>query len=572
MKKGIIFGLVIILLLLYGYPGRASENKIKKNDVVGLLPESTEFMLKMGSVETVFTHFSVTEDSVFGEPVGDIEKIKAALGFNPLVISDLKSNGFDTGKNIGFLTDGFKLQEGNAADTGWKAILERAAFSSLWFIPVTDGRKAADKINALIKYKIPTAKFGTQGQFTVFEQENVRGYIFEKDKYLFIGMNRKADAKAFMESVAAGKTSLSDTQIYNDVTAKVNSGEEMFVYANIKKIVKNNLTAIQNISEKSATDQGPDIRRSLEYLKDCEATGISVDLEGKDFVAKSVFNMVPGSKHLNVLKNISFDKNMVLGLKENPVFLLSASVNAPEYYKMFLESLTQTGVKNFKEGLKKIKTDFGVDVEKEVIENLAGNLNLCAYDGASINLVNYNALLTLNIKDEAKMKAVMDKTVSNLSPDKQAMVQKVTVGSDEAYALTMLGMLQLYAGVRNNNLVLSSGKPMFEKAVKGNISSGFVAVMKDKALSDALKSNTSLFYVNIGEMFKAVKNFPSLVLHLNSGKPVDEKMSKAIHQFEYLLSTSRTEGNSIYSNIMIKTGFSEPFFRGVQRVAKESGN
>lgn len=46
MKKGIIFGLVIILLLLYGYPGRASENKIKKMMWLVSFPKAQNSCLK----------------------------------------------------------------------------------------------------------------------------------------------------------------------------------------------------------------------------------------------------------------------------------------------------------------------------------------------------------------------------------------------------------------------------------------------------------------------------------------------------------------------------------------------
>ncbi len=574
MKKILLLSVAVASLFIGAYLAKNHDpdirNEIRKTDnVLKILPENTEFMLKLGSVETIYEHFSVTENSFFGKPVNDIEKIKNKLGFNPLVISELEANGVDTEKEIGFLVNGFKWKEENPAlssGASLKTRWEQADATNLFFIPVTDGQKVAEKLKILIKNEIPAVKFSQEGQLTVFEKENedIRGYIFEKGPYLFIGISPKADAKAFMTSVISGKTSLSETKAYQDVVAKANDREEIFVYANIKKIAENNQAAIQNISKESDEEHTSYIRGNFKHLKDCESAGISVDLESKDFVAKSVFNMVPGSATLNIAKNIKFNKGVVLGVKENPALLLSFSINAPEYYRMILETLTQAGVKKFNDKLEKIRTDFGVDIEKDVVANLAGNFNLGIYDGMSINMFNYNALSTLAIKDEAKMKTVIVKVISAFSPEKQAMVSKTMLGDDEAYIFTMFGMMQLYAGVKDNNLIVSVGKTMFEKAVSGNAASGFVSAIKDRPLADILKGDTNLFYMNIGEISKAAKNFPFLTQHKNS-----EKIWEAIQQFEYVLSTGKIEGNSVYSNFQIKTKFSEPFFKEVQNISKE---
>lgn len=567
MNKNFILIVTVASLFIGAYlakdhnPGLMNETR-ETGNVLEILPGNTEFMLKLGSVETVYKHLSVTENSFFGKPVDDIEKIKNKLGFNPLIISELEANGVDTKKEIGFLINGFKWKEKSPAAPS-EAKWEQTDATNLFFIPVTNGLKVAEKLKILIKNEIPTVKFSQEGPFTVFSKENegMRGYIFEKGAYLFIGMNPKADAKPLMTSVMSGKISLSDTKSYQDMAAKANDQEEFFVYANIKKIAENNQAAIQNISDEGHASY---VSRNFKHLKDCESAGVSIDLESNDFAAKSVFNMVPGSTALNMVKDIKFDKSVVLGVKENPALLLSFSINVPEYYKMISETLTQADMKKFKENLEKIRTDFGVDIEKDVVKNLAGNFNLGIYDSASINMFNYNALSTLAIKDGAKMKAVIDTAVSKLSPEKQAVVSKTILGNDEAYIVTMFGgMTQLYAGVKENNLILSVGKLMFEKAADGNMASGFISAIKDKPLADKLKGDTNLFYINIGEILKAAKNFPFLTQHSS------EKTWEAIRQFEYVLSTGKIKGNSVYSNFLVKTKFSESFFKGVQKVSKE---
>jgi len=47
-----------------------------------------------------------------------------------------------------------------------------------------------------------------------------------------------------------------------------------------------------------------------------------------------------------------------------------------------------------------LKSAFGIDIENEVINNIAGNLNLGVYDGGSITMGNFNTLLTLSVNTD----------------------------------------------------------------------------------------------------------------------------------------------------------------------------
>ncbi len=555
MKKIFVCGLIAVVVSVITF----STSCLGADNVAKLLPENTEFMLKFGSVETIYKHFSVTENSVFGEPVKEIEDIKAELGFNPLAVSDLKSNGFDTGKEFGFMINDFNYKN------------EKPDFNIMLFIPVTDGQKVVDKIKSWAKKDNPEVKFSQDGKITTIEEKNDKFYMFTKANYLFFGGNTKTkDAKAFAESVASGKTSLHKAKIYKEAAEKVPE-KDLFAYINVPKVMVKFLEAIEAASDKPGNAKMPDISKSMKYLKDYEGACLSVDLENNDLVINGAGNMVSGSKLHNIYKGVKFKKDIIIGIKDNPAALLSFAFNAQEYYEMILGTLPEKELNQFKNGLLEAKTKTGIDIEKDIIGNLAGNFNLGIYDGLSINMMNYNTVLTLSIKDEALMKNVIEKAIASIPPEKQQMAVKIKLGGIDVYAISVLGMTQLYIGIKDKNLIVSVGKPMFEKAVSGKVSSGFTSAMKDKKLAKALKKeDTNLLYLDVSEIYSAVKNFTALAHKSSPGKPpVDPKIEELIGQFDYVLSSSWIKGNSAITEMTVKTNFKEPFFKGLVNVSKE---
>jgi len=234
-------------------------------------------------------------------------------------------------------------------------------------------------------------------------------------------------------------------------------------------------------------------------------------------------------------------------------------INWTEYYKMLSDSMTDNDRKKLRARLEKIRTEKGIDIEKDLIENSAGNLNLGIYDGASISAMNYNALLTLSIRDEAKAESLIEKIVAQLPPAQKAGVTKMDVGKTKAHVIPIFGFFQLYVGIKDHNLIVSVGKSMFEKAVSADISTGFTSAIQDKALAEILKEDAGSFYLNIDETFKAVKNFSAIMPA--SIRPVYEKLSEVSDQFGYILSNSNVKDSSVFGQLLIKTNFSEPFFR-----------
>jgi len=173
------------------------------------------------------------------------------------------------------------------------------------------------------------------------------------------------------------------------------------------------------------------------------------------------------------------------------------------------------------------------------------------------------------VKDEAVMKSVLDKVIAIFPPPQQEMVSKQTVGDVEAYVV-MAPMLpvQVYIGVKDKTFIAAAGKPMFEKALKGDVSSGFTAKIEDKELAEKFKGDGNTFYVNADETMKAVLNFEMFLQGFTGGQGIDQKIQDAVSKFEYVLTSSKLEGNAIWIDLTIKTGFSEPFFIEVEKLSK----
>ena len=541
--------------------------KTEISGIVKSLPETAELVVKLGSAKNLYHHLSVTGNSIFGHPVKTIEEIKTTLGFNPLLISDLEANGLDTEKEIGFLLDDIRLPEKKPDDLSSPGKEGTHIFNFLLFIPVTDGRKVTEKISAVLTdYSAEKGDSGfktsQEAPFTVFTSETDphKVYLFEKDNYLFIGTNSQgSDPKAFMESFATGKSDLSETGNFRNVADSIASGEDFFAYFNVKKFFEKNLEAFKNYSDTSAGTGKPDMSKFLKYLKGWDAGGISADLDNTDLVMNSVVHADPGSEALKIMEDVQFRKQIVLGIPEKPVLLTSMGINWTEYYKMLSDSMTDNDRKKLRARLEKIRTEKGIDIEKDLIENSAGNLNLGIYDGASISAMNYNALLTLSIRDEAKAESLIEKIVAQLPPAQKAGVTKMDVGKTKAHVIPIFGFFQLYVGIKDHNLIVSVGKSMFEKAVSADISTGFTSAIQDKALAEILKEDAGSFYLNIDETFKAVKNFSAIMPA--SIRPVYEKLSEVSDQFGYILSNSNVKDSSVFGQLLIKTNFSEPFFR-----------
>ncbi len=553
------------------------------------LPLGTEIIVGFDSVRNLYDRLSIKPDAVLGQPVSasDLAELKESLGFNPLDTAALAERGVDVTRPLGMGLNDLKLD----------AQGENHAMDLVLYIPVSDGAKAAAALRAWVTRESPKMVWGEAGPLTTFKdvEEGVTGYMLEKDGFLYVGFNPKGDAKGYMERIAGTPDTMVKSKGYADVAGPLPAGRSVFFYADLKKIVTENEAAIRRMGQAPQPDEagaagegqagegqeddptpapmpgaGINMGTNLEFMKQCRAFGGVIDFAGSDLTALSRVAMEPNSDFLGITQDIRFSRDIPLGIPDPPVLLLTFAVNATKYYDLTRKTLAEDNRAKLDQTIAGFKDAYGIDLKTDLIDNLAGNINLGMYDGMTINMMNYNTLLTLSLRDGRKMTEALDRFVAKLPPEQQSMVIKTPMGDHDAYMISVMGMMQIFAGVKGNTLVISLGKPMYDKAMAADPAKGYLATMADRALFEALKADHySVFYLNAQELFKAVRNFSAMLQQFSDdpAKPViDETIAWAVGQFDYLLSTASREGDSFTSAATLKTNFSEPFFKGVVKV------
>jgi len=301
---------------------------------------------------------------------------------------------------------------------------------------------------------------------------------------------------------------------------------------------------------------------------------MAIDLESNDFTVKSILNVEEGSELLKLSKNVNYNKATSLGLDFEPVFLTSFSVNAEEYFKMILNTLGNNESEQVNAAIEMVKANFDLDIKKDLIEQLDGNLNLGIYDASSINMMNYNVLATISIKDEAKFKKTLDDIIEKIvPPDQKQMITKQTIDGVEAYVY-LAGFQQLFIGIKDRNVIITIGKSMFEKALKAEISNGFVNKLDDEYLKSTLKSDTNVLYFNVPEAYKVFNTFSGLLGGFlgaedpNSAEKTKKDIKDVTENFKYLLASSYVNEASLHSDFVIKTNFKNPFMIDLKNLVK----
>ncbi|MBF0376944.1 MAG: hypothetical protein HQK72_05630 [Desulfamplus sp.] len=416
----------------------------------------------------------------------------------------------------------------------------------------------------------------------------IQTYMVSKNGYLFIGANPQTDARKFFETFGKDGKHLIDTPEFTNVAKKANPSNDLFLYANLGRIFNSNPDLVKYLSNdiQKISDSGENNKdigtkdsnaksnttqiANFNYLKDYQGFGITADFKSSDLKADFILNVVEKSPLLNMFKGVTPKRDLILGLKDNPLLLIGVVENIQAYWKMIKETLDKISLDAMEKEFATVKTDYGIDVEKDIIENIGNNLTLGTYDGMSINMTNINTLASIEFKDPVKMKTVIDKLIAKLPPDNQSMVNRVDINGSQIYMI-IAGPFQLYAGFIGNNLVVTLGKPMFEKAMSAEIENGFIKNFKETKLTTSLKQDVSIFFLDFKESIYAVKNFVPMFAAEDPeiGIIMMPEFQKIVEPFKYISAFSRIDGNAIVGEFLFKTDFNKPFFQGVKEANSE---
>ncbi len=570
MRSLVIFVSVAFILVSAACTGlrhgeQPVEHAVKEMSLLERIPENVGVLVKFEAPEMLYQHMAVSENSILGKSLkqSNIEKMRNWLGFNPLDLQELRQAGFDPEKSFGVAVFNIRINPDEKPET---------EFDALALLPVTDGAAAMDTIRKGLEKENPL--------FTEAEKDGVYYLKWNhsetgaeccaavQDQYLYLTMNSKPDPQAFLESVIRDKSSVTRTETFREIAPHTDFNRGLAFYFNIAGLVEANSGRI----EKAATARSASADEAElvnESLKECFAATITTDLASPDFSLKTVLSLMPDSDIKKLWEPHLVNRQKILGIKEPAVLLISFGTDIMEYYKTITDKISGERSGSLKTRMDEFEQKTGIDPEKEVLGNLSGSMNLAMYDGASINLMNYNALFTAGIRDEQVMRNVIDKAIQTLPPNKEGMISRGKICGKDAYIVNG-PMTKIYAGIDDNTFVVASGKPLFEKALNADKNKGFAANLIDEQLKESLMGKRNIFYLNIDESVKAVNSFAMFFREPAGGEQKFKDKLDAVSGFKYVLASSGLEQDMIKSELKVETRFTRPFFVEVAEIAYDA--
>jgi len=514
------------------------------------LPESTQFLVKFEALEKFYENFAVSQNSIMGVSLEekDIEQIKTGLGFNPLNAEALKQKGVDLKKPFCLAGTNMKVKSAESQDV---------EFDVFGLLPVSDGAEAMETIRSGLERNnvlfVEAEKDGVP--FIKWNNKKAKGCLAVKDSYLYLTVNAKADPQVFLESVLADNDSLSDAKAFRDIASDTDLTRDLLVYFNIADMVEANAKQLKQ----AAAGQSAQTADTMAQLRQYRSAVMTADLGSPDLAVNTTIALVDGHGMGKLWNKEYVNRQKLLSITEPAALLLSFGLDIKGYYQMIHDMMPPAPDESITNRMEAFREKTGIDIETDLLDNLSGSVNLGCYDGASITMLNYNALFTAGVRDEKRMMQVIDKAIQLLPPDQQALVSRQKVGGTDAYVLNP-GMVQIYAGVEDQKLLLASGKPIFKKALNADENKGFVQDLTDERLKTSILSRRNIFYLNMDEVLKTVNNFAMFLAKPAGGAQKFKEKLDAAGRFKYLLGSSELDQNRIKSLLFVKTRFSQPFF------------
>ncbi len=593
--------------------------------LLDLLPEDTQAVVKFGSIATLHKRLAVTENSILGFELEsrDIEEMKGDLGFSLLSLEEMKAAGFDTarpfclafshlrmdiqgtdeGADIQGTDEGADIQgtdqladeqgtdeapdtqeNDELADTqepdesagGMESDVltdaeepEEVDFDMLALLPVSDTGRVFDTVRGMLEKNSTPYEEVQEGKHVLIKWGDPSygyGCLTVDGDFLHIAGNRFEDPQPFLLGVLQRSTSMTGSETFQDVAVHIDLGRDVVVFGDVASLKETVLSQVRKMAEE-AGKEASQAAAAMESWEDFESAAMAADFGEADLNMDAVFTLSPDSTVEKMRGVAGPERRKFLNVPDPAVLLLSSKLDIAEYYKVMAERYPREFVDEFRENLEEIRQELGIDVEKELIDNLGGAVNLAMYDGSSVTMFSYNTVLEVGVKDETKMKGLIEKAIALLPPERQATVTRPKVGETEAYAMNM-GFLQIYAGVKDGRLLVGTSKPIFEKALDGVEGQGFVTKIADAPLKKALLGDGDIYYLNIDEVAKIVQNFSPILMGQAGGEEKFNDIQEVAGKFQYLLSDTTIKEDLLTSRLKIKTRYDKPFLIATAELVK----
>jgi len=562
MKKLLIVCMAVFLLFGTGC-SKKDEVKITAGSIIAekYAPENSMAVLRFSSIDKLFTSLDIKPESVMGEPTAEdrTEMIKF-LGFDPLNLAEYEKIGLDTKKEFAWVLSDLIV---DAAE------VEKTQANIGFLVPVKDKSNAFN----FIKERINANK---TDDFTVSEENGM--IIVKSTEYQYVSVTIKADSEYMVfdfamnskESADLFFTSakhLADSPNYKEVKNSMNLNSDIGFYMDFKSIMAKNEKSLQDITYNPLFAQNE--LKSIDFLKYYRGFGVSTDLSKTDLKVEAV-SFIDSANPINkIIQNVKLDKSVILGIEKKPAMLIALMANAGEYLEFYLKSAPDNVKVEFEKSIAKIDSSWGIDFKKEIVDQLAGSINLGIFDGTSINLTQYNTVLNFNVKRPAEFIQLLEKTkqMSGIMPVEKNQYEELfqlKPGDDIAVYSVYMGMMPGYILIDKDRVSAVTTKDYISYiAAKKNPS--FIEKMEDKEIADKLKNDQNYFYLDVAETYIATKTIYQFFAGMSGQESIlDAKIDAFVNNFNYVYAGGNYAGEKASGEFIIKTKFKKPFFSALQ--------
>lgn len=391
--------------------------------MASVLPQSTEAAIFVGDIGKMRKTMLAIKDTV-GEAVPQLEatqkQVEAEIGFNPLDAKAWETAGLSdsTGFTVAFVNNRLAMIA---------YVNDRQKFDTF----VTEKAKKATGATAA-----PTSEdVGGKQVKIITEGDKTIAWVHEgKLAILATSVMEKEmggdmdDAKTFVTKLAALKSdaSASATPQFKQFDKAFDDSYGIVGYANAKNIIAHK--GYKDGRAELVSD--PMAKPSVEWFEQHgEVMGFGAGMDGNEMEVSFFFG-ADEATNKQLAEVAKTDAKMPwTGFATEEVLLgFRTSVNMDKFWPLYMKNLPEAQATEVKNALAKAGTDLGVDIEKDVVGNMTGNIALFFYGiniGAAMGAAQnpmaaaraLNLAVGIQVKDGKKLEDVVTKLSAKAGPD-----------------------------------------------------------------------------------------------------------------------------------------------------------
>ncbi|MGM0443505.1 MAG: hypothetical protein ACQEQV_04895 [Fibrobacterota bacterium] len=570
----VISAAVIVAVLLFRQVGPVAPTA----DLPAFIPAQTQVLCKAGSIANLRDIMKVDAESntVLGTyPLAPAaESAQETFGIDLTDVAALADAGVDTAGSLYFLSTNLSMTV-DSSSWGTSPAL-KGSFS--FIAPLKNSGDQAEITKTLIDIMREEDADIKVKEGILYSGDEESSFIFgQVDSLLVITIGVEGvDPQKEFDLVTAGTESIHATEGYKKMTAEVNPANNIFMYANIAETgLKENLSEILNTlsSQNSNLSMYSDVSggKLTEFIDFYRSTAVGITMNTSDLVANMAVEYNSKSP-LSDIYNRDYREHGVMNVPMTPAILSNISIDLSAYYDYITSAFTEEMQTDMDESIADMSTQLGVNIEEGFLQNLGTDIGLAAYDAEEITMGTYNTLLHLGIKDGEKLMDMLDtlfEAFGQMTPP-SVQLSKDEISGTDCYHASMAGnMANVYAGVIDEDLVITTEEEIFANLVKGKDG----AAIKKVAHKDAQKTlkdenNGGVVYIDMHQISDFISAMGGMVAMGNAKRAeAITNLADELRSINYISSTSELEGSDmITGSAVVSTNFEDTFVPGMVKL------